>query len=39
MCFISFSRGPKEADNLCHDRNFIYTGTYKWLKPEPAGKL
>ncbi|CAG2211078.1 unnamed protein product [Mytilus edulis] len=33
------SRGPKESDKLCHDRDFIYTGTYKWNKPEPAGKL
>ncbi|XP_076117415.1 glucose-6-phosphate 1-dehydrogenase-like [Mytilus galloprovincialis] len=39
ITYVYGSRGPKESDKLCHDRDFIYTGTYKWSKPEPAGKL
>ncbi|KAK3102256.1 hypothetical protein FSP39_009955 [Pinctada imbricata] len=33
--YVYGSRGPKESDNLCAKHNFVYTGTYKWVKPEP----
>ena len=28
------SRGPKEADDLLANNNFVYTGRYKWKKDE-----
>ncbi|KAK2161593.1 hypothetical protein LSH36_114g04095 [Paralvinella palmiformis] len=28
-------RGPPEADDLSNKFNFKYTGTYKWLEPQP----
>ncbi|ESO99360.1 hypothetical protein LOTGIDRAFT_231049 [Lottia gigantea] len=33
--YVYGSRGPKENDKLCTEFNFIYTGTYKWVKPQP----
>lgn len=27
------SRGPKEADDLLKRNNFVYSGSYKWIKP------
>ncbi|GLV46699.1 Zwischenferment [Carabus blaptoides fortunei] len=27
------SRGPKEADELLKRSNFVYSGSYKWVKP------
>lgn len=30
---FSFSRGPKEADELSQRLGFKFYGTYKWVKP------
>lgn len=27
------SRGPKEADDMAKKNNFVYYGSYKWVKP------
>lgn len=27
------SRGPKEADDMAKQNNFVYYGSYKWVKP------
>lgn len=31
--YIYGSRGPKEADDLLKRNNFVYSGSYKWVKP------
>lgn len=31
--YIYGSRGPKEADDLAKQNDFIYYGSYKWIKP------
>lgn len=30
--YVYGSRGPKEADELLANNNFVYTGRYKWKK-------
>ncbi|OWF54590.1 glucose-6-phosphate 1-dehydrogenase X-like isoform X1 [Mizuhopecten yessoensis] len=34
--YVYGSRGPKASDELCAKYNFKYSGTYKWVQPEPS---
>ena len=37
--YLYGSRGPKEADELLADNNFVYTGRYKWKKDDQNSQL
>ena len=34
--YLYGGRGPKEADELLADNNFVYTGRYKWKKEDKS---
>lgn len=36
--YIYGSRGPRQADDFCLANGYKFSGTYKWKKPQTAGK-